>query len=214
MYSRCPHCNKQIKVSARQLRLSRGLLKCKRCGESFDGLALLSETSDEVQTKSRSSSGFLSGRGAVKPSAWFWGIASLIMFTVLLAQIVYFDGRRLYSQPTINLTLAKVCQALNCRLPAVNMPEEWAVSHTELEPHLNNRYWLIAALTNQADITQTFPELKLTLTDFNGRLLAERVFLPYQYSKDSTLASNETVSIRLPLVLAAEDIGGFTMETL
>jgi len=79
---------------------------------------------------------------------------------------------------------------------------------------MNNRYWVIAALTNQAGITQAFPELKLRLTDFNGQLLAERVFSPHQYSVNSTLASNETVLVRLPLVMTANEIGGFTLETL
>ena len=209
MYSRCPNCNKQIKVSARQLRVSRGLLKCKRCGESFDALALLSETADEVQTKSRTYSG-----SEARQSPWLWGLASLLMFMVLLAQIVYFDGRRLVSQPTINLALSKACGFFNCSLPVINIPDEWAVSHTELEPHMNNRYWVIAALTNQAGITQAFPELKLRLTDFNGQLLAERVFSPHQYSVNSTLASNETVLVRLPLVMTANEIGGFTLETL
>lgn len=211
MYSRCPHCNKQIQVSARQLRLSRGLLKCKRCGDSFDALALLSEKADETQAKARS---YLVKQAEDRSSPWLWGIASLLMFMVLLAQIIYFEGQRLYSQPTINLALAKACQALDCRLPVVNNPEDWVVSHSELQAHLDSRYWLIAALTNQAEITQAFPELKLTLTDFNGQPFAERVFTPNQYSKDTTLAANETVLIRLPLVMAADEFGGFSLDTL
>jgi len=214
MYSRCPHCNKQIQVSARQLRVSRGLLKCKRCGDSFDALALLSEKADQTQAKSQSYAVSSFKRTETGQSPWLWGFSSLMMFMALLAQIGYFEGQRLYGRPTINLALAKACQVLDCRLPDVNNPEDWVVSHSELQAHLDNRYWLIAALTNQAAIKQVFPELKLTLTDFNGQPFAERVFTPYQYSKDKTLAANETVLIRLPLVMAVGEFGGFSLDTL
>ena len=73
---------------------------------------------------------------------------------------------------------------------------------------------MIAALTNQDEITQAFPKLKLTLTDFNGQPFAERVFSPHQYSAATTLAANETVVIRLPLVMATDEFGGFSLDTL
>lgn len=214
MFCRCPYCNKERQVSARQLRDSRGLLKCKRCGESFDALASLSEKTQDTHDKPAKPAAL----GLLQPSNrqafGRWGVASLLMFVVLLAQVMYFDGQRLYSQPAIHLALQKACQTLGCQLPAINAPEEWAVSHSELQAHLHNRYWLIAALTNQAEIMQTFPKLKLTLTDFTGRPLAERVFLPRQYTQRTVLAADETLQIRLPLSMPAGDIGGFSLDTL
>ncbi len=214
MFCRCPYCNKERQISARQLRESRGLLKCKRCGESFDALASLSEKTQDAHKKPAKPAGFgsLTVRGV--QAFGHWGAASLLMFVVLLAQIIYFDGQRMYRQPEIHWALAKACQTLGCRLPAINAPEEWAVSHSELQAHLHNRYWLIAVLTNQAEIMQAFPKLKLTLSDFNGRPLTERVFLPRQYTERTVLAANETVQIRLPLTMPAGEIGGFSLDTL
>lgn len=214
MYSRCPQCDKLRKVSAKQLRDSRGLLKCKRCGQSFDALASLSEKADAPRPKPRKEPAISFEPTQTKQSPWFWGSASLLMFLVLLIQVVYFDGLRLYSQPAIHSALSFACQAVDCRLPAVNNPEEWTVSHSELQPHLDRRYWLTAALTNQAEVSQAFPKLKLTLTDFSGQALAERVFIPKQYAELAQLAANETLQIRLPLMIAEGDVGGFTLTTL
>ncbi len=214
MFCRCPHCNKQKQVNAKQLRDSRGLLKCKRCGQSFDALASLSEKGEKTPIRPDRYSGLPFERPKKGRLPWFWGIASLVMFAGLLAQVVYFDGRQWYGQPAINRGLTKACEILNCRLPVISNPEEWAVSHTELQLQLNNRYWLTAALTNQAELIQAFPKLKLTLTDFDGRILAERIFLPRQYTVHSDLGANETVQIRLPFVAIAGDIGGFSLTAL
>ena len=164
------------------MRNSRGLLICKRCGQSFDALASLSEKLDKGQTRFYNDSSYSFERAELRKSSWFWGVASLSMVAVLLAQIIYFDGLSLYSKPIIHSGLSSVCRTLNCRLPIITNPEDWSVSHSELQAYLNGRYWVTAALTNQSEITQALPELKLRLTDFNGQPLTERVFLPYQYS--------------------------------
>lgn len=214
MFSRCPHCDKQRQVSAKQLRDSRGLLKCKRCGQSFDALASLSEKGDQARTIATSHSDPSFGGTEARQSPWPWGIASLLMFGILFAQIGYFEGQRLYSQPVIHAALSQACQVIGCRPPLADNPDEWSVSHTELQAHLDNRYLVVAALTNQALVAQAIPKLKLTLTDFNGQTLAERVFAPRQYAAFTELAGNETVEIRLPFIIAASEVGGFTLTTL
>lgn len=213
MYSRCPHCDAQQRVSAQQLRDSRGLLSCKHCGLSFDALQTLSEKADDtVQPHRRVEPSFETGNRRRK--SWVWGGTSVFMLVLLMGQVVYFDGLRLYGQPAVHAALSRVCQALDCRLPVLNNPDEWTVSHSELQPQLNSRYWLTAALSNQAEMTQAYPRLKLTLMDFNGQILAERIFAPRQYVEQRALAANETIQIRLPLMIVVGDVGGFTLTTL
>ena len=137
MFCRCPHCNKQRQVSAKELRDSRGLLKCKRCGQSFDALASLSEKAVGKQIKAKRYSGLSLERTENKWSPRFWGFASLLMFVGLLVQIVYFDGSYLYGKPSVHNALAAACRALHCELPLVSQPEEWVVSHSELQPQLD-----------------------------------------------------------------------------
>ena len=43
MHTRCPHCQTIFNVSAEQLRLAHGMVRCGQCMETFDGLVDLSE---------------------------------------------------------------------------------------------------------------------------------------------------------------------------
>ncbi|QPK65610.1 DUF3426 domain-containing protein [Methylomonas sp. LL1] len=212
MFSRCPHCDAQQAVTTRQLRDSRGLLSCTGCGQTFDALPSLSEQADEAPVR-HDSIELPSQKSYTTESGWRWRLASLAALLVLLGQVVYFEGERLNRQPRIHAALTKVCQTLGCRAPAYENPDAWSLSHTDLQPHLDRRYLLTAALTNQAEFAQAFPQLKLALTDFNGRPLAQRVFTPCQYAADAELGPNQTAQIHLPIILSAE-VGGFSLTLL
>lgn len=99
-------------------------------------------------------------------------------------------------------------------MPAYNNPAEWSLSHSEWQAHLDQRYVLTAALTNQAAFAQVVPALKLTLNDYGGQLLTERVFLPGSYTRNTLLAANHTQQIRLPLVVSVPDVAGFTLTAM
>lgn len=212
MFSRCPHCDVQQAVTTQQLRDRRGLLNCVACGQPFDALPSLSEQADDVLIPQNSIEFLLQKSDKTEPG-WLWQAGSLAMLLVLLAQIVYFEGDRFNRQSQIHAALTQVCKALGCRIPAYHNPDEWVLSHSDLQAHLDQRYLLTAALTNQADFAQAFPELKLTLTDFNGQPLAQRVFAPQQYAIDADLAASQTVQIRLPFIMPAK-VGGFTLTLI
>jgi predicted Zn finger-like uncharacterized protein len=211
MYCRCPHCDTQQKISTKQLRERRALLNCKACGEAFDALPSLSDAKEEVAPQPEQADfAFALGREQKTQPAWMWGIGSGLMLTALLAQVVYFDGQHIYQRPDVYASLKKACRLFNCRLPSVNNPQNWTVSHTGLQ-HYMGHYLLTAALTNQAEIPQSFPSLRLVLTDFNGDAFAERLFSPGQYTRATSLEANETIQVRLPLTIPADEVGGFSL---
>lgn len=212
MFSRCPHCDALQEISAQQLRDSRGLLHCASCQQPFDALPTLSERADEVMEQV--STEILFSQYNQSKAVWGWRIGSLLMLLVLLGQVVYFQGEFIRRQPKINATLIQVCKSLGCQLPAYKNSDDWSLSHADLQLHLDNRCLLTAALTNQASSIQAFPVLKLTLKNFNGQPIAERLFAPQQYASETALAANQTTQIRLPLVLPTSELGGFTLTLI
>lgn len=212
MFSRCPHCEAQQPLSTEQLRNTRGLVNCAACGQVFDALPSLSEQADEIIEPSLHFS-YAMERPAKRASSKAWGLGSALMLLLLLGQMIYFAGARLYQQPVIYKALVRLCQKLNCELPAYNNPDDWSISHSDLQANLDQRYVLTAAITNQANLRQAFPDLKLTLMDFTGQPFAERRFAPKEYSHQAALAANQTVQIRLPLVVPA-DVGGFSITLI
>lgn len=212
MFSRCPHCDAQQEVTAQQLRDSRGLLHCVGCHQPFDALLSLSEQADEVLEQAGTEMLFPQQHNT--ESVWRWRVGSLLMLLALLGQVVYFEGETLRRQPDVYATLLQACKTLDCELPAYINSDDWALSHSDLQLQLDQRYLMTAALTNQAGFAQALPTIKLTLKNFNDQPVAERLFTPQQYAVDTALAANQTTQIRLPLVIPAGEVGGFTLTLI
>lgn len=213
MFSCCPHCDVQQAVTTQQLRDSRGLLDCRACGQKFDALPGLTEQADESVQTQTTLFDFFSPEKPV--SVWHWRIGNCLLALALLVQIGYFEADRLIQQPKLHQVVSRVCQVVGCRLPAYyNTPEDWSVSHGDLQAQQDNRYWLTAALTNHSDSLQNLPALKLTLNDYQGQPMRMRIFAPTVFSPTATLPANQTLEIRLPLVISAAPIGGFSLTVM
>ncbi|WP_020482565.1 zinc-ribbon and DUF3426 domain-containing protein [Methylomonas sp. MK1] len=214
MYSRCPHCAKQHEVTVEHLRQARGLLDCSVCGKSFDALRFLSEDDDAVLAdESPYPDDQISEKRPQTPAVWF--VATNLALLLLLAQILYFEDYRLTMQPQLRAGLDKVCAAFACRLPPYKNLEEFSVSHSDLRVQSDSSYLFSALLSNQAPFAQVAPDLKLSVLNFNGEVIAERVFRATEYLLRPTgLAPEQTVEIRLAIVAPAASIGGYTFTLL
>ncbi len=214
MFSRCTHCHAQQRVTTKQLRNNRGLLKCKQCGQRFDALATLSDKADPEQQYCQEIK--ISLGETTKPAKpWVWQMGSGVMLLILALQIGFFEGEKLLRQPQLRLALSQFCSKLNCRLPAYYNLDQWSISHSNLQAQLAHRYGFSALISNQGAFAQAFPNMKLTLMGFNGQPIAERVFLPDDYAPaNRELAGDETREIQLLLVEPSEPVGGFTVSLL
>ena len=214
MYTRCPHCDSQQAITMSQVRKKRGLLHCVQCGERFDALATLSEQLSDESAIQTNHSEFWTAKPEPAESAWLWGMGSALLLMGLVAQVAYFDGDKLLGQPVLYKAFSSICHRLACQVPVFSNPDDWALSHSDLETHLDHRYLVTSAISNQADSAQAFPKLKLTLSNFKGQRLAERTFEPHQYMDETTLAANSTALIRLPFMLPGQAVGGYSLSLL
>lgn len=214
MFSRCEYCRHQQRVTVKQLRRYRGLLKCKQCGKSFDSLASLSDKLDSrVLVEPRENAlPWLKEQKSANPVLWQLGV--LTMLLLLVAQGMYFEGNRLLGVAQIQAVATQLCQSLHCTIPRYRNLDDWSISHSDLQPYLQGQYLFSAAISNQADVVQPFPDLKLTLLGFNGQPVAERVFSPWQYVDEAELAGEGTRGIQLWLAQPAAAVGGFNVSVL
>lgn len=190
------------------------MLNCIQCGERFDALAALTEQLNDAAASHSNQSQLWASKPETAESGWLWGMGSALLLMGLMAQVAYFDGEKLLRQPVLYQALSNVCHRLGCQVPVFSNPDDWVLSHSDLEIHLDQRYLLTAALTNQADQAQTLPMLKLIFKDFKGQMLAERVFEPQQYTDENLLAANGTALVRLPIILPGHAIGGYSLNLL
>lgn len=117
--------------------------------------------------------------------SWAWGIASILLLAVLLAQTAYFLRDTLVSQlPQTRPLLERMCALLDCTL---SLPKNLALLQivgSDLETDARGRLTLSLTLGNRAGHAQAWPVLVLTLTDQRNRPLARRSFAPSEYLGD------------------------------
>ena len=117
--------------------------------------------------------------------SWPWGIASVLLLAVLLAQTAYFLRDTLVSQlPQTRPLLERMCALLDCSL---SLPKNLALLQivgSDLETDASGRLKLSLTLGNRAGHAQAWPVLVLTLTDQRDRPLARRSFAPSEYLGD------------------------------
>lgn len=215
MYSRCSHCQTQRAISTGQLRKTRGLIKCKACGKSFDALPSLSDKAD-TKFKKNEAGDLLAELAEKKARSGAWGLGSTLSVVILCTQVLYFEGDTLLRQPQIRQGLQLVCDIAACTLPPYKNLDELSLSHGEFQAISEHSYLFSAAITNQSLFSQACPDLKLVLQDFNGQAVAERIFTARQYTDIPELPANETTQISLTVVVTPSlgKIGGYTFALL
>lgn len=213
MFSSCTHCLRQQRVTVKQLRRYRGLLPCKHCGERFDALALLTDKKSGRIPERAVDIGLIADAEARRPGRWFWAVGNIMMLLLLTLQLAYFNAQTLLRQPTIRTLWTEVCGQWACAEPVANAVD-WSVSHGDLRRYLNGYYLFSAALTHQGDSPEILPVLYLTLSGLNGQPLAERIFQPEQYVRQTIVAGEDTREIQLWLAAPAGKVGGFNVSLL
>jgi predicted Zn finger-like uncharacterized protein len=125
----------------------------------------------------------LSAPRRLKP--WVWGLSSVLLLIVLLAQTSYFLRDSLVARwPQMRPTLEQACTALGCSLSLPQNLAQLQILGTDLQTETPNRLKLVLTLGNRADQAQAWPVLVLTLTDQRERPLARRSFAPSEYLAD------------------------------
>lgn len=115
-----------------------------------------------------------------------WGVASVLLAMLLLAQSAFFLRDTLVSRlPQTRPALERMCAALGC---ALSLPKNLALLQivgSDLQTEAGDQLRLSLTLGNRASTAQAWPVLVLTLTDQRHRPLARRSFAPSEYLEDS-----------------------------
>ncbi|MGZ8192632.1 MAG: zinc-ribbon and DUF3426 domain-containing protein [Methylobacter sp.] len=217
MFTQCPDCKNTYSLTVAQLRTSRGMMSCRNCSAMFDALEFISDTEAAGPSKTISTKPLLSERRKA-PGRGYWNAGLVIGWVLFIAQLIYFEGFSFSQHPAFRPWLVKICEQINCALPAYKNPDEFAVLHGSFIPLSNQAIEFRAVINNQADFSQVYPDLKLTLFNYTGKPFAQRVFRPLDYlpaaSASKSLAADETVEINLNIAAPKTKIGGYTFELI
>jgi predicted Zn finger-like uncharacterized protein len=148
---------------------------------------------------------------------WLAGI--IIGSLLLLAQIIYFQGDALSQNIAYRPSLEKLCGLLGCNLKVYQNLDEFEVLRGSIIPNNDNTLTIKAVINNQAAFKQKLPNIKLTLLDYNGQIIAQRIFdpkdhLPASAGSQFLIAPDASLSVSLTIVAPSVPMGGYNLDLL
>lgn len=108
----------------------------------------------------------------------------LILLAALLAQVAYFRTTELATAlPALRPALTRFCELSGCQLPERRDLAQLVMLNQDIRTHPTTKgaLQITATLENRADFRQPWPELRITLSDLTGNVVAARQFTPTEY---------------------------------
>lgn len=119
---------------------------------------------------------------ALPTPRWHWVLVAALALLLVL-QSVLADRTRLAADAGNRAWLGTLCGVLRCSLPAWHEPTAFTMTSREIRP-LPGQAGVLqvqASIRNDARWAQAWPDLRLSLSDADGRVIGSGVFTPAQY---------------------------------
>ncbi|HEY6093907.1 MAG TPA: zinc-ribbon and DUF3426 domain-containing protein [Gallionellaceae bacterium] len=159
-----------------------------------------------------------------RPAArrWPWLLAPGVLLLALALQAIYFYRVELAARvPASKPLLSRVCATLKCTIPLPQLPDQISIesSAMEADPDQAGVITLSALLRNRAEFALAYPNLELTLTGFDDKAVARRVFTPAEYlgnagAEKDGLPTNRETGVKLHLNTADLKPAGYRLFLL
>jgi predicted Zn finger-like uncharacterized protein len=146
-----------------------------------------------------------------------WFVVAAAFIALLGLQVKHFFVEKYAQYEEYRPYLSAFCKVADCELPPRQDPYKFTLTHTKIDLHPTQpgAIRVTVKLVNEADYSQPYPFLQLTLTDKVGRVVGRRTFTPDLYlekSKQNLLGKGELASILFDLARPHEKAVGFVVD--
>ena len=150
-----------------------------------------------------------------------WTLANICLLLLFVFQYSYFMRDKLAGEPLFRPWLERVCVLAGCELPLQQDFSKIDIVSREVRSHPNADSALLinATLVNKARFTQPFPDLRLSLSDVTGSVIAQRRFPPQLYLSKKIdigagIAPQTPIQLTLEIVDPGKNVVGFEFDLL
>jgi len=146
----------------------------------------------------------------------------LILFLVSFLQLAYFRAFELtFAMPSATPYIEMFCEKVNCRYSGPLDKNKIQLLSRDVRVHPTEEKALLisAAMINNADFAQPYPDVKIRLSDISGNIVAERIFTAKTYIGNTTnpfslMKSKIPVHIKFEVVDPGKDAVNFEFSFL
>jgi hypothetical protein len=132
------------------------------------------------------------------------------------ANTLHFRTELAAFNPALRPFLEQLCGTLGCRVALPQNPDLLSIETSSLEADPNHAGIVVlqAVSRNRAPYAQAYPVFELTLTDYQDKPLARRLFQPQEYLPQGTplqngMPANEEVEVKLTIDLGETTASGY-----
>lgn len=148
-----------------------------------------------------------------------WQIAAIVALSLsLVLQLLLAQRASLAENAAWRPFMSGLCTMLSCTLPPWREPSAFTMLDRNVQERANRADDLRVSATfrNDARWPQPWPHLHLTLSDIDGRAIAERDFAPREYlggaQTQPGLDSGQSTSVAFDVVAPSRPVVAFTFE--
>ena len=146
--------------------------------------------------------------------------ATLVLVCLVLAGLLAVQGALTWRDalaaqvPVLRSPLLALCQLLSCRIEPVRRIEQFSVDSSGLtRVEGTSLHRLMVVLKNRADLPLLAPAIELSLTDFQGKLVARKVLSLRDFGHaGALLESGQELQLQATLNSGERRFTGYTVE--
>jgi predicted Zn finger-like uncharacterized protein len=141
--------------------------------------------------------------GPIRPLLWSVGILALLIVSIV--QLVYYQRYHLIGSSQYQQQILGLCKLLPCDRSRFANPSQIRMleRHVFSHPTRNSALMVTGSFVNDAPFAQALPGMLISLSDINGRLIANREFDRREYlagASQSHVLPGQTVQFRLEII--------------
>lgn len=147
-----------------------------------------------------------------------WGVASLLMVALLIAQYIFFNFDHLAGNARYQPIMHKACLMLGCDVPLIDLKKIKMsnVIAARFKPSPLDSTIFTATMTNKSEESQPYPNLRfIVIKDkkvLSGRVIHPAEYLKSGYSAQGRIAVNHPTKIEFVLKIPRDQIPVFALD--
>lgn len=233
----CPACHTQFVVTDEQLSQHHGKVRCGQCLNVFDASQALvdaevapeinadtpvsyHETTNVPTAADEQTQYFESQLTTHKPKTganfWLmWLLITLLCLAAILQSLYFLRSPIAANYPKLKPYLVLACEKIHCNIDLPKKIELIVIDDSDMQEDATYQklIHLSSTLMNQANFSQAYPNIELTLTDTEDQAKLRRIFKPEEYLPANTdiasgLAANADIKVKLAIT-ADELVAGY-----